>query len=113
MYALPTPHVFTIQYLSAPPLPLQTLPSRYVYAGFLHLLACFEFIGHAVVVLPYNPSKNPIKACSMGRHHILTPLNGFYTLRHLRLSLLEHDLAFHFQVSQPTVARIFVACNNL
>ena len=31
MHALPALHVFTIQYLSAPPLPLQTLPSRYAY----------------------------------------------------------------------------------
>ena len=34
-HALPALHVFTIQYLSAPPLPLQTLPFRYAYATYI------------------------------------------------------------------------------
>ena len=50
------------------------------FSSFLHLLACFEFLGTAVAVLSYDPSKcieNPSKACTLGRHHILTPLNDF------------------------------------
>jgi len=83
------------------------------FSSFLHLLVCFEFLGPVVGILFYNPSKcieNSSKACSLGQHHILTPLNEFFlTLCCLRLSLLEQDLVFCFQVLQTTLERIFIA----
>ena len=51
------------------------------FPSFLHLLACFEFLGPAVAILPYDPTRcieNPTKACNSGQHHILTPLNEFF-----------------------------------
>ena len=50
------------------------------YTGFptiLHLITCFQFLGPAVAVLSYDPSKiiqDAAKACALGRPHILTPL---------------------------------------
>ena len=51
------------------------------FPSFLHLLACFEFLGPAVAMLSYDPTRcieNPTKACSSGQHHILTPPNEFF-----------------------------------
>jgi len=87
------------------------------FPSFLHLLICFRFLGPAVTALSYDPDKtveDPTKVCGMGRHHILTPVNEFFlTLCRLRLGLLEQDLAYRFQVSQPTVSRIVMAWINL
>ena len=81
------------------------------FPSFLHLLTCFNFLGPAAAVLSYDPSKvieDAAKACAFGRHHILDPLNEFFLmLCRLRLGMPEQDLAFRFQMSQPTVSRIF------
>jgi len=82
----------------------------------LHLITCFQFLGPAVAVLSYDPSKvikDATKACALGNPHILTPLNEFFLmLCRLKLGLPEQDLAFHFHVSQPTVSRIFITWIN-
>ena len=86
------------------------------FPSFSHLLTCYHFLGPAVTALSYDPDKSvedPSKVCGMGRHRILTPLNEFFLmLCRLRLGLLEQDLAFRFQVSQPTVSRILIAWIN-
>ena len=86
------------------------------FLSFLHLLTCYHFLGPAITALSYDPDKSvedPSKVCGMSRHRILTPLNEFFLmLCHLRLGLLEQDLAFRFQVSQSTVSRILVAWIN-
>ena len=81
------------------------------FPSFLCLLTCFNFLGPAATVLSYDPSKiieDAAKSCAFGRHHILDPLNEFFLmLCRLRLGMPEQDLAFRFQISQPTVSRIF------
>jgi len=82
----------------------------------LHLITCFQFLGPAVAVLSFDQSKviqDTVKACALGCPHILTPLNEFFLmLCHFKLGLPEQDLAFCFQVSQPTVSRIFITWIN-
>ena len=87
------------------------------FPSFLHLLACYQFLGAAVATLSYDPSKtnqDAATACGMGRHHILSPINEFFlTLCRLRQGFPEQDLAFRFQISQPTVSRIVTTWVNL
>ena len=81
------------------------------YTGFLtfaHLMACFNFLGPAVTNLCYGQKKSDIPTNHGGRSRCLSPLNEFFlTMCRLRLSLKEQDLSYRFQISQPTVSRIF------
>ena len=51
------------------------------FPSFLHLLACYQFLGAAVATLSYGPSKtnqDAATACGMGHHHILSPINEVF-----------------------------------
>ena len=81
------------------------------YTGFVtfaHMMACFHFLGPAVTNLCYGTKKSDTPANNGGRLRCLSPLNEFFlTMCRLRLSLKEQDLSYRFQISQPTVSRIF------
>lgn len=67
------------------------------------LLARFTFLGTAVSKLSYGDHYKQSKS----KPHKLSPLNEFFMmLCRLQLRLYEQDLAYRFQVSQPTVSRI-------
>ena len=88
------------------------------YTGFpsyAHLKACFDFLGPAAMNLQYRDSvtTNDIKSKKFGRPRSLQPLEEFFlTMVRLRLGLLEQDIAYHFNISQSTVSRIFTTWIN-
>ena len=74
------------------------------FPTFKLLMACYLFLGESVSKLSYGAYEGTGKA---RRPRILSPLNEFFMmLCRLRLGLLEQDLAYQFEVSQPTVSRV-------
>ena len=92
------------------------------YTGFLsfkHLEACFHFLGPAKYHLEYRDSiyktqtQNESLEKRRGRPRSLTIIDELIlVLVRLKLGLLEEDLAFRFQISQPKVSRIFTTWVN-
>lgn len=80
------------------------------YTGFVtfaHLMTCFHFLVPAATNLCYGSRKSDTPV-PVGRFRCLSPLNEFFlTMCRLRLLLREQDLPYQFQISQPTVSRIF------
>ena len=76
--------------------------------------ACYDFLGEAVHHLKYwgrTPRVSVVE--TRGSSRSLSPMNeSFMVLCRLRCGLLEMDLAYRFQVSQPTVSRVLITWVN-
>ena len=71
------------------------------------LKAFYDFLGPAVDQLNYSSNNSEDSQKQKCRPRILPPLEEFFlTIVRLRLGLMEQDLAYRFDISQPTVCRI-------
>ena len=82
------------------------------FPSFETLKACFEYLGPAVNHLSYK-ERNETDVSRSGRPHILLPIEEFFlVLVHLRLGLMEQDIAYRFNISQSTMSRIIITWIN-
>ena len=84
------------------------------YSSMAALMVYFNSLSRSVNTLNYWSSTSASGApdyqvkLTMGRPRMLSPLEEFFLVpARLHLGLFEHDLAYHFGISQPTVSRIF------
>ena len=74
-------------------------------------MICFNFLRPAVTRLNYSVSKQDSKPTNAGRSCAISPLNKFFMmLCRLRQAFKEKVLAYHFQLSQPSVCLICNTC---
>ena len=87
------------------------------FSSYSKLKAVYDFLGPSVEQLKYCKKQDEAALLGIDNKRLckrsLPSLEEFFmTLVRLRLDLLEQDLAYRFNVSQPTVSRITVTWIN-
>ena len=102
---------FSVEYIADDDAAIQFYTGFSTYKKFE---ICYNFLGSAVHHLKYWGRPYKVSAVeNRGSSRALSPLNEFFlVLCRLRCGLMETDLAYRFQISQPTVSRILITWIN-